>query len=178
MIGVGISKGTRVRLLRDVNCNGDRVVSPDVAEFGRGWCGTLVCRVFGSHAHVFLDGGSPSRWVSREDLELVVDDAWEFWGCLETTACCLCLRAPGRFYGGHVTHGEHKVIAGWCEPCRARLDKACCARLRDVARPWTVSEFMACDLVGWCGHWVDAMGMRLRGSPSMRAVSRAAEART
>lgn len=176
MIEVGVSEGTRVRLLHDVDCNGHRVASPDFAVFGRGRCGTLVCRVLGDHAHVMFDGTSPSRWVARKDLELMVDDAWEFWGCLETTACCLCLQAPGRFFGGHVTHGEHKVIAGWCKPCHDRIGKACSARIRDVARSWTVSELAACDLAGWQGHWVESMGMRLRGSPSMRAVSRAGEA--
>ena len=97
----------------------------------------------------------------------------DFCGNVETAQCVLCLSAPARIYGGHVTNGPYRIIAGWCEPCSKRLHAACCARLRDVVRQWTIKELLACDLVGWHGHWLSAMGMRLRCSPCSAAIEAA-----
>jgi len=72
--------------------------------------------------------------------------------------CCLCLSERASVFGGHVTRGSERLCAGWCRACRDRLDASACPLLRNVARTWTIAEFMACDLVGWCGHWLDAMG--------------------
>ncbi len=74
--------------------------------------------------------------------------------------CCLCLEQRARWFGGHVYRAGAKVFAGWCEACRERLDAACSARLREAARPWTISELLRCDLAGWHGHWVEAMGLQ------------------
>lgn len=73
--------------------------------------------------------------------------------------CCLCLRAEATTYGGHVTRGRRRLLAGWCAACRERLDGSCSKRLRAVVDvTWTIAEFLRCDLAGWCGHWLPAMG--------------------
>lgn len=77
-----------------------------------------------------------------------------------TVTCCMCLAQPASVFGGHVTRGAEKLFAGWCRACIDRLRASCCARLRDVAREWTIVEFVNCDLAGWCGHWTPEMGAR------------------
>lgn len=106
------------------------------------------------------------------------------YGSIEVDVCCRCLAAPARCFGGHVTHGPHIVLAGWCQECNEEMHGSASVRLHDVARkareareghPPTLERFLHCTIMGWCGHWVPAMGLRLRGSPdiaSMRAARR------
>lgn len=98
----------------------------------------------------------------------------EFFGCLEVETCCRCLAAPARYMTGHVTYGEHLVFAGWCKPCLDELMSAAGALTRELARPKGRQEMARCTVTGWSGHWVPAMGLRIHGSPSAKAL-RAAE---
>lgn len=101
----------------------------------------------------------------------------EFYGSLEVDMCCRCLASPARWFGGHVTHGPHVVTAGWCEPCNEELHGSHCTRLYAIAAVAlgervgrSVRAFLDSTCMGWCGHWVAAMGLRLRGAPSMASV--------
>lgn len=100
----------------------------------------------------------------------------EFFGSLEVDVCCRCLSAPARYFGGHVTCGPHLVTAGWCEACSDELHGSACTRMMAIARkalgeaPFSVRRFLDSTIMGWCGHWLPAMGLRVRGSPSMAAV--------
>ena len=76
-----------------------------------------------------------------------------------TENCCLCLGQPARVITGHVSLGDESVLAGWCDDCDERMRASCSSRLRGLPS-WSIEEFLRCDLVGWVGHWVPAMGLR------------------
>lgn len=65
------------------------------------------------------------------------------------------------------------VFAGWCDPCHRLLSEAASSHWIYVSKHWTVRKFLECEVAGWGGHWVSAMGLRLRGSPSITAVRHA-----
>lgn len=101
----------------------------------------------------------------------------EFNGSLEVEVCCRCLAAPARWIGGHVTRGPHIITAGWCEGCRDELHGSNCTRFVALAihalgerLDRSVRGFLDSSCMGWCGHWVPEMGLRVRGSPSKAAV--------
>jgi hypothetical protein len=105
----------------------------------------------------------------------------ELDGSLEVETCCRCLAQPARFLTGHVTRGPHIVAAGWCEECHEELHGSHSTRFYALAAAAigekidrSVRSFLESTCMGWCGHWVPAMGLRLRGSPSI-AAARAAK---
>jgi hypothetical protein len=101
----------------------------------------------------------------------------EFYGSLEVDVCCRCLARPARWFGGHVTYGPHIVTAGWCQECNDELHGSSCTRLYAIASAALgekidrrVRAVLDSTCMGWCGHWVPSMGLRIRGSPSKAAV--------
>lgn len=87
----------------------------------------------------------------------------------EVDRCVRCLDVPAVIFAGHVLHGSHRVLAGWCRPCHERMEQAFDVRLRAVVAAMPLDKFLNCDMAGWIGHWVPAMGLRLRDSPSLTA---------
>lgn len=115
--------------------------------------------------------------------------SWEFYGLPETDNCTRCLVTPARCFSGHLTMGSHIITAGWCRECASEemLGSACSqyvalARAALEADGWqpTTRQIIDSTLMGWCGHWIPAMGLRLRGSPSQIPIvlDRLSRART
>ena len=100
--------------------------------------------------------------------------SWEFFGLAETDKCTRCLVSPATHFTGHLTLGSHIVAAGWCRACVDEQLDSGCTQYRAIARAaleaegWapSVRQIVDSTIMGWCGHWVPAMGLRLRGSPS------------